>query len=386
MSGRQWSRLFLFVLLMVGLGAETLRAQSPRRVALVVRFGEGNVITRCVSFSEEQISGYDVLTRSGLAIVAAFDPGAGAAICSIESTGCPQESCLTCDQPNYWSYWHLVGGEWVYSQLGASTYTVHDGDVEGWSWGTGSPPPVIPFDAVCAPPTPTPTDTPLPPSPTPTATPTAPPTSTPTPPPTVPPTVTPTPSPAPAGPAPIPTPVVWFRLDENPVSPGGCTALRWNTSGALEVYLDGEPVSGNDSRMVCPAATQAYRLRVTWEGGEQEYLLVLGVVGTPPTPTAFPTAIPKTAPTVIPTATRPPTATPSPSPPPSPTVRPTATRPPSSTPTRPPTATATPFPTETAPPPATPSPKPTAAPSGYGAFAVIVAALVGLLVWRGRRR
>ncbi|RLC66222.1 MAG: hypothetical protein DRI48_05180, partial [Chloroflexi bacterium] len=46
------------------------QAQSPNRVGLVVRFGDGSLVTRCVEFSEPEISGYDVLTRSGLNVVA----------------------------------------------------------------------------------------------------------------------------------------------------------------------------------------------------------------------------------------------------------------------------------------------------------------------------
>ncbi len=161
-------------------------AQSPNRVGLVVQFGDGRTITRCVEFTEAEISGYDVLARSGLSVIASASSGIGTAICQIEGEGCPAENCFckcrgaTC---TYWSYWHLDGAAWRYSNLGASNYRVGNGQVEGWRWGNESPPPVIPFDQICAPPA---TSTPL----LPTATPTPlPPTATSTP---LPPTATPT--------------------------------------------------------------------------------------------------------------------------------------------------------------------------------------------------
>ncbi len=108
------------------------QGQGTNQVGVVIRFGDGSLVTRCVAFSEPQISGYEALSRTGLNIVAAFDSGQGAAVCGIENTGCPVESCLTCDIPNYWSYWHLSDGSWSYSPLGSSNYFVHHHDVEGW--------------------------------------------------------------------------------------------------------------------------------------------------------------------------------------------------------------------------------------------------------------
>ncbi len=287
--------IVLLALTVVGIGLPGVRAQSPNRAGLVVRFGDGSFITRCVEFSEPQISGYDVLLiHSGLNVVVAYYSGEGAAICKIEHEGCPVEECLACAYPNYWSYWHLADGAWAYSQAGAAGYTVHPGDVEGWSWGTGDPPPVVPFDQICAPPstdTPSPTDTPLPPTDTP-----VPPTDTPVPP-------TDTPLPAPNVTLPPPTSVVWFRLDENPIPAGTCTMVRWDTADALEVYLDGERVDLNGSRAACPVAPQEYHLRVVSVAGEQAHTLVLGVTGTPssPTFTLCPTSDAAVVPTFVPT-------------------------------------------------------------------------------------
>jgi len=359
-----------------------LRAQEISRVGLVVRHGDGSTVVRCVEFTEPEITGLDVLNRAGLPVVADFSSGSGARICTIDGEGCPASDCW-CECSGapcvYWVYHHLVGGAWAYGEVGASAYKVHNGDVEGWAWGEGSPeggaqPPVIPFDHICAPPA---TNTP------------APPTDTPVP----------------------PTPVVWFRLDDNPVPAGQCTRVRWDTSGASEVYLDGQQVAASGDVQACPSAPEEYRLRVVSAAGEQTHTLVLGVEGTP-VPSA--TATTSAPPSPTPTATRTPGTTPTPTR----TVRPTATartpRPtearPSSTPSATPTPTPSPAATPSAPnqtePTVTQAPEtPTLAPSptmqapppketvwggsgatGYAVFGTIAAGLVGLVVLLARRR
>ena len=140
-------------------------AQGPNRVGLVVYLGDGNLVTRCVEFSEAEISGYDVLERAGLQVARRAE-GMGSIVCSIQGVGCPVEDCFcqckgsTC---TYWSYWHLVGEQWSYSTLGADVQRVRSGDVEGWNWGEEEAPPLVPFDQICAPPAmPTPGATPSP--------------------------------------------------------------------------------------------------------------------------------------------------------------------------------------------------------------------------------
>ena len=302
MSKRWISALCLFSLLAVAIIDQPLipaHAMQSNRVGLVVTHGDGSTITRCIEFSESELNGYDILQRSGLELVATQDSGADAAICAVDGEGCPKDSCLTCDMPNYWSYWHLEGGTWTYSPVGASIYKVHDGDVEGWRWGGGDPPPVIPFDQICAPPatdTPVPTDTPAP--------------STDTPPP--------------------PTPTVWFRLDANPIDAGACTVVRWDTSNAAKVYLDGERVDLSGSREVCPTASQEYHLHVVSAAGEQTHTLILGVTGTPPatatTPATSipPSPTPTTAPEPAASADSAPSISPTPPPAPTDTPRPVA--------------------------------------------------------------
>lgn len=349
-----------------------IRAQADNRVALVVRFDNETVVTRCVEFGEAQISGYDVLTRSGLDVVADVS-GADAAICAINGTGCPADNCFCQSPPDYWSYWHLQDGRWVYAQGGASSHQVGDGDVEGWSWGQGEPPPMIPFERICTVP---PTATPVP--PTPTATP-------------VPPTATPVPPTA----TPLPLPEAWFRLDTNPVDAGTCTYVRWDTWDAAYVYLDGEPVSLKGSREVCPVTPLDTTLRVGNDYGEEVYTLTLGVVGATLTPTSLPTSTPEqtaTAPPPTATFTPTPTSTPTSTPTQSPTSQPTSAVTPSSTATPSPSPAATPrrSPTPTTTPTAASTPLPAAPPpselSSYWVFGVLTAGLLAGLLWFAQRR
>lgn len=137
-----------------------LAQDGPNRAALVVRFADDSVETRCVSFSEPFISGLELLTRSGLPALVDANSGLGGAVCRIADQGCaiPTQDCfcqcqgVTCE---YWAYYHWTDAGWQYSHIGASGYQVQDGTLEGWSWGpgnfsSGTEPPQIAFDQVCA--------------------------------------------------------------------------------------------------------------------------------------------------------------------------------------------------------------------------------------------
>jgi len=162
-------------------------AQEINHAGLVVQFGDGSIETRCVEFTEPTISGLELLERSGLPVLAAFDPSLGAMVCKIQEQGCPVDNCLCQSPPDYWSYWHLDGNNWIYSPAGSSTYPVGNDAVEAWSWGPGYPPPVMNINEICAPPaaptltnTIVPTNTPVPPTATQAPTDTLVPTNTPT--------------------------------------------------------------------------------------------------------------------------------------------------------------------------------------------------------------
>lgn len=155
-------RLWLLLALLAGFGlSAAVEAQTPaNRVGLVVRQGDGRVLTACVEFNEPTISGTEVLLRAGLP--ATIDVQRGGTICSINGEGCqfPAQNCFCqCETLGaactYWAYHHLEDNHWVYSQIGASGYQVQPGTVEGWAWGKGvegkgATPPVYTFDQLCA--------------------------------------------------------------------------------------------------------------------------------------------------------------------------------------------------------------------------------------------
>jgi hypothetical protein len=118
------------------------------KAGLAITLPDGSSVFRCVEFSGESISGYDLLASSGLVIDTSFNPSMGNAVCGIEGQGCSSDNCF-CGMPNYWSYWQLDKDEWSYSAVGANTYEVTAGAVNGWSWGDQPPVPVN-FDQICA--------------------------------------------------------------------------------------------------------------------------------------------------------------------------------------------------------------------------------------------
>jgi hypothetical protein len=300
---RSWSLLPFIFILLVSLIPAPAYADGPNQAGLVVDFGHGNVQTYCVSFAGESITGLDMLQQAGLELVTGFG---GGAMCSINGVGCPGDDCwCQChDTSNctYWIYWHLKGGTWQYSGAGASLYQVHNSDIEGWVWGTGTPgggaqPPPISFDQICQVATATPTNTPPPiNTPSPTSTP-HPPTAT-----SLPPTSTSQPTNTPKPPA---TPTISFRSDTTTVVAGSCTTLRWDVENAREVYLDDQPTVGHAYKQICPVADETYRLRVISAAGEQVYQVTVQAAAPPPPPQVKATMPPAT---VAPTAVLPTTA------------------------------------------------------------------------------
>lgn len=221
MVAKRSASLFLTLLALWGMavglqaGASPAAAQADLgRVGLVVQFGDGRLETRCISISQTPFSGYDVLLNSGYPLEVDFHPSLGAAICKIGGQGCSAQNCF-CDTPNYWAYWHLgknaQGQEvWQYSNIGASSYLVQNGAVEGWRYGPGQPPSqVVTFAEICPPPTATPSRAASATSPPPSPTRTASPSPTPTAfswPPTPSPSRTATPTSPAASPSPTPSP------------------------------------------------------------------------------------------------------------------------------------------------------------------------------------
>jgi len=397
-----WSRALVGLLFLLALSAAPGAAQSPHQAGLVVQFGNGDVVSACVSFTGAQISGEQLLRQAGLEVIIEPYGGLGAALCKISdaaaSNGCdyPLDDCFcqcTGAACNYWAYYHLQEGAWRYSNVGASAWTLGPGMVDGWAWGpgtineSGAVPPLLTFEQICAPATATPTPTPIP-------------TTTPTPTPI--PTTTPTPTPIPTA-TPLPqstrTPLaVDFGLSVNRIPAGGCATLSWQVQGADALFLRGggseQAVAFAASLQVCPTQTTTYELRVQ-RGQEQQILSQLlqvdaVAVTDTPLPTGPPAAAVAAAPSPAVTDTPLPTATPTPPP----AILPS----PTPTDTPPPMATATPTPALSAglPPTATlaaPRPvsaiTPTPAVDGagaarflrLGAFALLLALLIAAGLW-----
>ncbi len=258
------------------------QADSPNRVGLVVAHGD-KVITRCIEFSETEISGYEVLRRANLDLNVDASNSMGAAVCRIDGQGCtyPQEDCFCQCQGTpcrFWIYWHLVNGDWQFSSLGASNYKVRSGSVEGWVWGEGVPssggvrPPRLAFEEICAEP-PTATLTPTPgPTDTPTSTPTPKPTNT---------------------PVPQEKPVIHsFSASQTSITAGQPVQLSWELSGAEAAYLryngQAEGIISPGSKTVSPTASTVYTLAAKNDAGETTAEVTIIVNDAPVAPTAAP--------------------------------------------------------------------------------------------------
>jgi hypothetical protein len=158
-----WS-LLLTLIFVVFSGISTTPAQTVKQAGLVVQFSDNKIDTYCISFTEDNITGEDLLDQYSIEmnvpIEKMFYPINGAAICKIGNVGCPSDDCFCDSPPNNWSYWYQQDEEWVYSSVGASNRNLLDGDVDGWHWGAPlNHPELITFDEICVP-TPTPTSTP----------------------------------------------------------------------------------------------------------------------------------------------------------------------------------------------------------------------------------
>lgn len=126
----------------LGLGGVTQRA------GLAIFYGGDTFFTKCISFTEESITGLDLLKSSGLSVETATNPTQGTAICKIDDTGSPSSDCFS-SMPDYWSYWQMGNNGWEYSATGSDKSKVVDGTVNAWYWGTGDQPPAITFQNIC---------------------------------------------------------------------------------------------------------------------------------------------------------------------------------------------------------------------------------------------
>lgn len=134
------------VLALAGAGAPITSAEEMNVAGLVVDFGDGRMSYAWVPFEEEEISGLELLRRSGLDIVTVGFGGLGDAVCQVETTGCPvsdcrQRMCQTSEPDSpFWQYARQTEpGTWTVMALGASASKVQNGDIDSWNW-RGTPP------------------------------------------------------------------------------------------------------------------------------------------------------------------------------------------------------------------------------------------------------
>jgi hypothetical protein len=128
---------------------------------LVVEHGDGLVVTRCVAFDADQITGEELLNSSGIAWSAQTFGGFGDAVCALDGEPAQYADCPGKDR--YWAVFVArAGGSWQLANVGISTMTLSDGDAEGFRYVPASGVPAVPVSAagacaaVAATPTPAP--------------------------------------------------------------------------------------------------------------------------------------------------------------------------------------------------------------------------------------
>src|SRR4051794_3189411 len=151
----------LLVVVVAFLGATTTggaRAIADTATTAVIVIDTGTSVHAVTVDVGSGISGLAALERVASVTKLAY-AGNGGAVCSIDGFGneATQSGCLVGPNSQYWAYFHASGGAgaWTYSPVGAGSFTVHGGDVEGWRYGTGAKPaasPVFCDYVTCAPP------------------------------------------------------------------------------------------------------------------------------------------------------------------------------------------------------------------------------------------
>jgi len=137
-----WVALCVLALLVSTGTSVTASTPAPHLngAGLVIKHGDGSVLYFYVQFTESAITGEQLLERAGVQLDITPYAGLGSGVCMIDHEGCPSSNCF-CKSfavPSvYWRYHSLnADGKWVYRATGPAQRTVHDGDVDGWSWSS----------------------------------------------------------------------------------------------------------------------------------------------------------------------------------------------------------------------------------------------------------
>jgi len=138
--------------LALGATAGPAAAAGDHHAAVIVDTGTGAPKLSIVAFSGDSISGLEALQLAGADPAVIGFSGLGGAVCALYGVGHPATSSTCLGEPSdarFWAYWHVPAGqsgfdESTYSRAGAASVRVHDGDVDGWRYGTGEPPRSVP--------------------------------------------------------------------------------------------------------------------------------------------------------------------------------------------------------------------------------------------------
>ena len=123
--------------------------------ALVIQHSSGSLITRCVAFAEDRITGLQLIERSGLQHETQSFGSTGTAVCQLDREPSTVPSgCF--GSGRYWQYFHRQGGGWQASAFGAGSSVLHDADMDAWHYADGpnQAPANIAFASVCTAPPP----------------------------------------------------------------------------------------------------------------------------------------------------------------------------------------------------------------------------------------
>ena len=131
-------------------------AEGPSAVLVVDAEDAGEESRYCVALPRSSVSGIELIElaheQHGLDYRLGYG---GNVVCVLAGVGYESDECLT-EGPEFWGYWRGDGsGGWDWSSVGGNSTRVEDGDVEGWSWGTGNDgsshpqPPRTTFASVC---------------------------------------------------------------------------------------------------------------------------------------------------------------------------------------------------------------------------------------------
>jgi hypothetical protein len=101
-----------------------------KRAGVLVVHRNGEVKSSCVEFSDN-LSGVELLER------AEFKPKTDRNFV-VEIDGESAENGWVNKSSNeYWFYWNRFSADWQYSHVGAASYQVRDGELDGWQIGGG---------------------------------------------------------------------------------------------------------------------------------------------------------------------------------------------------------------------------------------------------------